>query len=54
MFCFFKEFFNLQKFIWISQHPISVGCIGVKKKKMIFYMVLESVRPEFDFLLSYL
>ena len=28
-----KKLFNLQKLIWISQHPISAGYNGLKKKK---------------------
>ena len=44
-----KKLFNLQKLVWMSQHPISAGCNGLKKKKkcMVFSMVLELARPEF-------
>lgn len=38
--CFtFKKLFNLQKLVWISQHPISVGCNGLKKKKVHGFFV---------------
>lgn len=34
--CFaFKKLFNLQKLIWISQHPISAGYNGLKEKKKV-------------------
>lgn len=34
--CFaFKKLFNLQKLIWISQHPISAGYNGLKEKEKV-------------------